>query len=246
MQNLQLGDYRGQRDTLQTAMQMQYAPLQNLAQAADTFGSAGMRNAGEQKMEKMKEKFTKQATLDAAMTAEKAATTAYDRSVTTASALADSQIKVTEKANEGRLAVQNATAEHNDQVIAAAEAKRLAQLGAKNKGQIAAHIAAFEAVQRSLGQDHPYYGHVTSTLELLKKLQADEDADRVAGALSGINSNPAEVVAQAERLQVALEAQKQRVLEKKNNEVNNSDDSSLLIHANGAGNVNNTNGEITP
>lgn len=215
MNSLQLGDYKGQRDTLQTAMGTAYSPLENVQAAARAFGQQGMVNAGAQRLESMKENFMQQATLDAAMTAEKSATTAYGRSVDTATALGEANNKVTETKNAGALAAQKAAAEAAKGVVTDANTKRLTELRAKNKGQILAHKTAFKAVLDSLGQDHPYYKHLQSTLALLDQLEQDEDADRVTGGLSGINSNPAEVIRQAEQLHAAAEAGKKRALDNK-------------------------------
>lgn len=57
MRNLELGDYKGGRDTLNEAMSMQYAPLQNLAQAANTFGGQGMAGANKLKSQAMEQRF---------------------------------------------------------------------------------------------------------------------------------------------------------------------------------------------
>lgn len=213
MNSLQLGDYKGQRDTLQTAMGTAYSPLENVQAAAREFGKVAMANSAAKGIERMKESFQKQATLDAALTAENVATTAYKRSVDTAAALADANNRVMETKNAGALAAQKAAAEAAKGVVTDAEAKRITQLGAKNKGQILAHKEAFKSVLASLGETHPYYKHLQSTLALLERLETDEDADRVAGGLSGINSNPAEVIRQAEQLHAAQEAAKQRGLD---------------------------------
>ena len=237
MNSLQLGDYKGQRDTLQTAMGTAYSPLENVQAAAREFGKVAMANSSAKGIERMRENFTKQATLDAAMTAEKVATTAHNRSVDTAAALGEANNRVMETKNAGALAAQKAAAETAQGVVTEAETRRRTQLHAKNRGQILAHKEAFKSVLESLGQDHPYYKHVQSTLALLERLGADDDADRVAGGLSGINSNPAEVIRQAEQLAAAQEAAKQRVLdklkkEKEAKEKIGVDDSSLLNAAN--------------
>jgi hypothetical protein len=215
MNSLQLGDYKGSRDTLQTAMSTAYSPLENVQAAARAFGQQGMANAGAQRLERMKENFMQQATLDAAMTAEKVATTAYGRSVETATALGEANNKVMETKNAGALAAQKAAAEAAKGVVTDAEKTRLKILGAKNKGQILAHKTAFKAVLDSLGQDHPYYKHLQNTLALLDQLEQDEDHDRVFGGLSGINSNPAEVVKQAEQLIAAQKEAEKRALANK-------------------------------
>lgn len=56
MQNLQLGDYRGGRDTLQTAMTQQYSPLEHVQAAAQAFGQQGMANAAGARMQKSRER----------------------------------------------------------------------------------------------------------------------------------------------------------------------------------------------
>jgi len=212
MNSLQLGDYKGQRDTLQTALGQAYSPLENVQAAAREFGKVAMANSSAKGLERMRENFTKQATLDAAMTAEKVATTAHGRAVETAANLADANNRVMETKNAGSLAVQKAAAETAKTVVTDAETQRLKLLGAKNRGQILAHKTAFKAVLDSLGQDHPYYKHLQSTLALLDQLEKDEDHDRVAGGLSGINSNPAEVIRQAEQLHKAQEDARKRGL----------------------------------
>ena len=60
MQNFQLGDYRGSRDTLNEAMQMQYAPLTGVMSAAQAFGQAGMSGANALKRQKMQDTLSRQ------------------------------------------------------------------------------------------------------------------------------------------------------------------------------------------
>jgi hypothetical protein len=184
-------------------MNMQYAPLQNLAQAANTFGGQGMKNAAEQKMEKMKEKFSKQATLEKILSDEKVATTAYNRSVETATALGESQNKVMETRNAGGVAAQQAVAETSKAVAAAAETRRLTQLAAKNKGAILALRTTFKAVADSLGPNHEYYQHLAATLKLFDELEKHPDADFVAGSLANVTQNPAAVIRQAQMQAIA-------------------------------------------
>jgi hypothetical protein len=57
MQNFQLGDYRGGRDTLNEAMQMQYSPLEHIQAAAQAFGQQGMSGANAIKRQRMEQQF---------------------------------------------------------------------------------------------------------------------------------------------------------------------------------------------
>jgi hypothetical protein len=189
MQNLQLGDYKGGRDTLQAALQMQYSPLENVQAAARAFGQQGMAGASAMKGKR----FDAQAQREAA-------TIKNERDVAAALLATTAAKEMAADKNQTARDINKNTIEYNKSALNKKEEDRIKTLKSKNLGALLALRTTFKAVRDSLGEDSEYYKHVADTLSLLDELEKSDDPDSVFSSLNNINQNPAMVIKQA-RLQ---------------------------------------------